>query len=979
MRYSHMPLGRARRSVLSFFATALMLSASAATAFAADGAVPRVAIADEPAGAAAKALDDAGAIPFPVAVNVASAAFPADAALDGRLSALDARHVPVWLTVPAPSAQADVDAWRAALRALVEKHGAALHVVEIAVDRQPSRVAAFAVQVAATDIRTHRDTIQIALGGPSMDDAARREEIYRAELAPYVDLLATQKADAATSVWLHRVDPNAAIAVTASLADSGDPMRRLVDGTLEELGTDVALHAWPAAAGTPAAIRALVPIADLLTDEISVLDPAVAGLSLHAGAPDVTATLLHRLLFDGKTFATYLVYWGDAGPEPLRMTLVLPVEGVPGVHDVIAGARTSAAHYSREQATGRVQADAPLTGRPMVVDFNEGAAEVLIERSGVSAVRQLTIGEIIARHQQQQRAQDAIVKHYVATARMQQHFRPTVADNGMSSSYDVVTENRYFVAGADVEWEELSFAVNGSKFGIDRPPFPLLQPEKVLSLPLQLRFDEGYTYRLAGAERVDGFDCYVVRFDPVREDSALYKGTVWIDKKTFARVRVQAVQGGLAAPVISNEETQRYQPVAVGNRPVFLFSGLSARQIVLIAGRNLLVEKSVEFSDFHVNGDEFDRERASAREGDRVMYRETDRGLRYYVKEDGARVVSERPTNHAKAVAMGTTIDPSFAYPLPMLGIDYLNFQFGSPNQQLAVLFAGVLAAGNIQRSKIGKTHLDASVDFFGIAAPSSDRLYSASGESATERVLNWPETTGFNLGWQATPFQKATFQYQLRFDGYVRDRTTSDAFDVPSSTLTQGLGGAWEYRRGGYSLLLNGARFKRASWQPWGLRQPGELTAAAASPDTYDKYQASLSRDFYVNVFQKIHLNTSWFSGRDLDRFSKYQFGMFDDTRIHGVPASGVRYGELAMVRGSYSLNIFEQYRFDLYMDRAWGRDEAGHGLWDPITGFGVAVNVRAPHNTILRADFGKSMLPDRYGPLGSTVFQILLLKPMR
>src|SRR5207237_6584963 len=241
--------------------------------------------------------------------------------------------------------------------------------------------------------------------------------------------------------------------------------------------------------------------------------------------------------------------------------------------------------------------------------------------------------------------QDGLVRNYIAHARMEQHFRPTAADPG----YDVVSENRYFVAGADVEWEERSFAVNGSKFGIDRPPFPLLQPEKVLSLPLQLRFDEGYTYRLAGSDRVGDFDCYVVKFDPVREDSALYKGTVWIDKKTFARVRVQAVQGGLAAPVISNEETQLYRPIAVGNRPVFLFSGLSARQIVLIAGRNLLVEKSVEFSDFHVNACDFDRERASAREGDRVMYRETDRGLRYYVKEDGTRVVSERPTNHAKA------------------------------------------------------------------------------------------------------------------------------------------------------------------------------------------------------------------------------------------------------------------------------------------------------------------------------------------
>ncbi|HKB09707.1 MAG TPA: hypothetical protein VKD69_03595 [Vicinamibacterales bacterium] len=959
---------------------ALAFALSAAAASAADAPAPRIAIGDEPAGAALRVLDETGTTPYPVSVNVRSTEFPADAALDARLAALEARHVPVWLTVDAPATEQDVEGWRRALRALLERRGATLHVLEIAVDRQPARVAGFAVEVAATEVKTTHETIQVALGGSAMNERARREEVYSAGLAAYVDLLVTSAADTGSvSAWLRQIDATATLALISPAAgERVASARRIVDAVLDELGTDVTLHEWPAAEVTPAALHALFPVSDLLVDDISVLDPEVAGLALRVGATEVTRTLPHRLLFDGKTFATYLVYSGDAGAEPLQISIVLPVEGVPGVHDLLAGARTSAGRYAREPSTGRVRADTPLTGRPMVVDFNEGAAEVLIERSGVSAARQLTIGEIIARHQQQQRAQDAIVRSYIATARMQQHFRPTVADNGMSSSYDVVTENRYFVNGPDVEWEELSFAVNGSKFGINRPPFPLLQPEKVLSLPLQLRFDEGYTYRLAGSERVDEFDCYVVKFDPVRADSALYKGTVWIDKKTFARVRVQAVQGGLAAPVISNEETQQYRPVTVGNRPVFLFSGLSARQIVLIAGRNLLVEKSVEFSEFRVNNDDFDRERASARESDRVMYRETDRGLRYYVKEDGKRVISERPTNHAKAMAIGTTIDPSYSYPLPMLGIDYLNFQFGSTDQQLAILFAGVLAAGNIQRSKIGRTHLDASIDFFGIAAPSSDRVYTAGGESKAERVLNWPETIGFNLGWQATPFQKATFQYQFRFDGFTRDTTTADTFDVPSSTVTQGVGGAWEYRRGGYSLLLNATWFGRGAWQAWGLHD-GAGAATTVSSRTYDKYQLSLSRDFYLNPFSKIHFNGAYFGGDNLDRFSRYQFGLFDDTRIHGVPASGVRYGELAMARGSYSLNIFEQYRLDLYLDRAWGRGDPGHGTWDPITGLGAAVNVRAPWNTILRADFGKSVLPDRYGSLGSTVFQILLLKPMR
>ena len=940
---------------------------------------PRLAVLDEPSGTAVRVLDQAGTLPFPVAVSIV-ATIPPDPALDARLNTLARRHVPVWLALAAPAAEPDIASWHAALKGLLEKHGDSLAILELLVDRQPARVASFALEIAATEARASREAIRIAIGGAAMADRTRREEIYRPALAPYVDLLDLAGGDTSgVAAWLEQTDPGVAFVAGPSVESArlpqGPSADAMVERVLGELGSDVTMHAWPATDETAAGLRALAHVAELLTGEISSLDPEAAGLSLRVGSADVTQTLPHRLLFDNRRFATYLVYWGEPAADPLQISLVLPVEGLPGAIEIVSGTRSGVANYSRDQATGRMQARALLTGRPMVVDFNEGAGEVMVERSGVSAARTLTIGEIIARHQQQQRAQDAVVKSYTAHARMEQHFRPTIADPG----YDVVTENRYFVAGSEVEWEELSFSVNGAKFGPDRPGFPLLQPEKVLSLPLQLRFDDGYRYRLAGSERVDEYDCYVVRFEPVREDSSLYKGTVWIDKKTFARVRVQAVQGGLSAPVISNDETQRYSPVVVGNRPVFLFSGLTARQIVLIAGRNLLVEKMVEFADFHVNPEAFDRERASARESDRVMYRETVRGLRYFVKENGTRIVSDRPTNHAKALAIGTTIDPSYAFPLPMLGIDYLNFQFGSPNQQLAILFAGVLAAGNIQRSKIGNTHLDASVDFFAIATPSSDRLYGPNGEVEAARVLTWPLSTGFNLGWQATPFQKATLQYQFRFDGYVKDRTTAESFVVPSSTVTQGIGSAWEYRRGGYSLLLNGMWFGRAAWRPWGVEQIGGLTDTETSSRAYVKYAAGLSRDIYLPPFQKIHLNGGWFSGSDLDRFGKYQFGMFDDTRIHGVPASGVRYGELAMLRGSYSLDIFGQYRVDLFADRAWGRDETGHGLWDPITGFGIAVNTRMPWNTMLRVDVGKSLLPARYNGLGSTTLQVLLLKPLR
>ena len=964
------------RRVLAAAAVICTLGVRAAAAADAPAAL-RVAVVDQPGGAALRVLDQVGSVPFPIAICVIGS--PADPELDARLTAIGRRGALTWLIVRAPDGEPDMAAWQAALHGLLDRHGSSLAILEVSVDRQPARVASFALQVAATEARANREAIRIAIGGPAMADRDRREALYRPELGPYVDLL--DLPDAGTDVvaaWLQQVDPGASIIV----GGAGGPAEQtpggpgaIVQSLFDALGTTVTLQAFPATEATAAGIRAIAHVPELITGEIAGLDAEAAGLTLRVGATDVSRLLSHRLLFDNRTFATYLVFRGEPGAEPLQISLVLPVEGVPGTIDVITGARSRAADYVRDQNTGRMRASAPMTGRLTVVNFNEGAGDALVERSGVSAARTLTVGEIIARHQQQQRAQDAIVKQYVAHARMAQHFRPTLTDPG----YDVVSENRYFVAGQEVEWEELSFSVNGTKWGVDRPPFPLLQPEKLLSLPLQLRFDDGYRYRLTGRERVDGYDCYAVGFDPVRDDSALYRGTVWIDVKTFARVRVHAVQGRLSAPVVSNDETQRYAPVVVGNRPVFLFSGLTARQIVLIAGRNLLVEKSVDFSDFHVNPDTFDRDRASARESDRVMYRETANGLRYFVKEQGRRVVSDRPTNHAKAMAIGTTIDPSYAFPLPMFGIDYLNFRFGSPNQQLAILFAGVLAAGNIQRSKIGNTNLDASVDFFAIAAPSSDRVYGPNGEIESLRLLTWPLTTGLNLGWQATPFQKATFQYQFRFDGYVKDRTTAEAFEVPSSTVTQGLGGAWEYRRAGYSLLLNGTWFGRAAWQPWGLRAAGANDPALPTPRTYEKYAGSLSRDFYLSPFQKIHLNGGWFSGRDLDRFGQYQFGMFDDTRVHGVPASGVRYSELAMARGSYSLDIFGHYRVDLFLDRAWGRDVPGRGLWDPMTGIGVALNLRTPWSTMLRVDVGKSLLPSRYDALGSTTLQILLLKPLR
>ena len=212
-------------------------------------------------------------------------------------------------------------------------------------------------------------------------------------------------------------------------------------------------------------------------------------------------------------------------------------------------------------------------------------------------------------------------------------------------------------------------------------------------------------------------------------------------------------------------------------------------------------------------------------------------------------------------------------------------------------------------------------------------------------------------------------------FDGYIRDRETADAFVPPPSTTTHGLGLLWEYRRGGYSVVVNGAWNRRLGWRAWGdPANPEESNAG------YAKYTVSVARDFVLGPFQKIHVDGAWFGGEDLDRLSRYQFGLFEATRIHGVPSSGLRFDDILMARGAYSFNVFEQYRLDLFLDQAWGRDRTFGDDRQPITGIGAAVNFRTPWwGTLLRADVGKAFLPGRYDGIGSTVVQVMLQKPLR
>jgi hypothetical protein len=914
----------------------------------------------------------------------------ADAALQRlqeRLAFYQSRKVLVVLAVGAfPATDDAVEQWRQFIRAVAARglgKVAAYQVGDVQADTPAVDRFVYLLKLASVQIRSVDSAALVIQGNVPAAAAEWLQRVFAAGTGPYVDGIAigsqAQEDDPSIRMTTERMvaslerDHPSAIVLLGPVTLPANPdaaTARLVDAQIRALGTRIQVIVYTADSVTlKAAFGAAARLTDLIAGDLVTLDEQPAGLRITQAGSDVTAAVPHRLLYSLTRFDTFLVYWGVPNGSSIDVDISVANAVAPMVRDPITGSVQKPALMETSLQGKRLRLSLPVTDHPMIVDFNYGASDTYSQASEVQKEALPRVEEIIFQHQQVQAAQDAALQNYIARVRIEQHFHPSAAD----PAYNIVTENRLFSDRSGVEWEELSFELNGAKWTSNRPAFPLVQPEKVLSLPLDLRLNQDYTYRLDGVDTVNDRAAFVVRFEPVDATRSLYRGTVWIDRRTFVRLKIQAVETGLTGTVVSNDEAQSFEPAGeLQGRPAWLLSRLVSKQIFLIAGRSVLVEREVHLSDFSLNAPEFEPQRDAARASNRIMYRDTNAGVRYLVKQGETRVVSNQMTTSARAFAMGADIDPSFDYPLPIGGIDILDFNFLNRNMQLALLYGGVIALGNIQHPNLWGGKFDASVDFFGLALKANDDVFDSVGKRGDQRVNRIPASTGFNLGYQVTPFAKASGHYEFKYDAYFRDAGTAVNFAIPSSTATNGAGAGYEYRRKGYSLAANITAYRRNNWKPWGFGD-----GFHPQDRTYRKYDAGLSKDFIFATFHTIHLNGTYFGGHGLDRFSMYQFGLFDSTRMHGVP-SAVRFAELGMFRGSYSFNLFDQYRLDLFADHASGRDPHIDNRWRQVTGTGIRLNLRTPRNTILQLDLAKSFLPNVYRGAGSNVVQILLLKPL-
>src|SRR5262249_1782080 len=218
----------------------------------------------------------------------------------------------------------------------------------------------------------------------------------------------------------------------------------------------------------------------------------------------------------------------------------------------------------------------------------------------VGAQRGLTAEEIIARERAWDAGQRA--KYETYSAEMDTSLRFRIAE--FQDSLDLTIRGPFFAAKdkpADWVWEE--FFLNGVRWkGRTIPRLPILQPEKVTTLPLDIRLSEEYVYELAAETTLDERPAYRIDYRPKSAVGAkpLSRGTAWIDKETFALLRRESIQLNLKGDTLSNIQTEYYR--AVPSRPeVVLPLEIRGQQVFSTAGRVTAIERYVVMSDIVID------------------------------------------------------------------------------------------------------------------------------------------------------------------------------------------------------------------------------------------------------------------------------------------------------------------------------------------------------------------------------------------
>ena len=700
--------------------------------------------------------------------------------------------------------------------------------------------------------------------------------------------------------------------------------------------------------------------------------PATMMLGIAADTPMLTFAL-------SREVGSYVDFMVVTGPQPFAAPGTEIWRAVPSpaasVPDVLALTRGSPGitHWlwqlPENAAVALVTELARVAALPAGVDPAQAAGEHVGESVQVVGSRALTVDEIVARHQAAAARQAATVHDVISSGTLTLSFEAP----GFSAPVSISSDTTIFSTRDTTEIEQRAIRVNGIEFsGRALPRLPIIEPERVASPPLAIELTNRYRYRLAGRDTIAGTPCFVVAFEPDPGRAAtgqpLFRGQAWIAMDSFAMLKVAAAQTGLRGAIVSSEQVDEFRPVSPG---IWLLARSDVRQMYEGAAHRTPIHRVLAIARTEVNPPDFNDRRTRAYAEAPVMLRDTPQGYRYLKKETApgkaAPDIAGR-ANRVRTLIGGVIIDPNISVPLPFAGLCYVDFDLFKTGTQFNGFFGGTYGQLAFSVPSLAGSRWQLAGRAFGIASSYNDRAFVNGREIYEEDIRQRPAAASVWLLRPLTPRISVRAGYDLDYTHLTRGDQTAPDFLVPADQIVHGARISLDGQRAGWngSIWWNPAR--RSGWHAWGRR-----------PDDYDsgqrdfqRYGATLARSAVLTPRLVARAEAAWMAGRDLDRFSRYSFGTFDN-RLRGYPSALIRYDRGGVVRTALAWGAAKLVRMDGFVDTAWVHDPGfGRGLRN-YTGVGGAVEAPAPFGTLLALEWGYGFKGvNTNGSLGTQVFRI-------
>jgi hypothetical protein len=777
-------------------------------------------------------------------------------------------------------------------------------------------------------------------------------------LAYFDAVIANAGEVAATFAWISERDPSKKIYAVVPIT-SPNP--------LFDLGQAFASGATRAYASGAVNAQSLAQFNRIMTSDWAFDSTAnVPVLDAKGNAVEMPVLSFVR----GEDLRTLLIARGDAAASSI---LSLPADRYVQPRRVDSAGERAITDTGRRGERLLVGSPAAKEPYAVIVDYAEKNANVTKETLNIATERGITVEEIIRNHQAYDAYQESIQPRYVARNTTKLRFDI----GGGAEALEAAIAGDYFseppakgTARADWVWSD--FFINGVRWKYGKiPELPLIQPEKVTQLPLDIHLSNEYRYELVRTTDLLGYRVHEVRFSPPPNAPAelpLYRGTVFIDARTWARVRIAMVQLNLTGEVLSNEERVDFVPFARESKApltaaevatadpralIWLPSAVTAQQVISAAGRASVVQRATTFENFRLDPPEFETLLAQISASDARMVRETEAGLRYLEKRGDQRVVKEGFDTSQMFAVGGIHHDNGLEYPVvPLGGIDYFNFDLFGKGIQTNVFFAGVVLAANATHPNVGGTRTNVGVDFFGIAVPTENTMYRGGIERPEESVKAVPLGMFLRAGHPFAQFGKIDVSFGVSHQTYQRGEETAANFAVPSDTFTFTPGIEVRYARRGWTFSASYDYNRRSEWEPW-----GNLAEFDPEQKSFARFGGSIGKNFYLPRFQRIGVDLNYLDGTRLDRFSKYELGFFGSQRVHGVQSGSVRAEKAIIGHLSYGFVFSEQFRVEAFYDHALLDDTTAGFRREPFQGVGIGGQTIGPYGTLLRLDIGKTI----------------------